>query len=120
LLASGFLDAAGRVAVGLDTARGTGTPDVRLDTGLVAAETNPGARLTFGKQIRSRWDVVFFSSLQDSGGLTWIVGYKKRDPGSISGSCRSTAATGCTPSATTSPWADLRGKRRPHPRRLGA
>ena len=78
LLASGFLDAAGRV-VGLDTVRvERGTPDVRLDAGLVAAETDPGARLTFGKQIGSHWDVVFSQSLQQSGGLTWIVGYKPR------------------------------------------
>jgi len=78
LLASGFLDAAGR-AVGLDTVRvEQGTPEVRLDAGLVAAETDPGARLTFGKNIGSRWDVVFSQSLQQSGGLTWIVGYKPR------------------------------------------
>jgi outer membrane protein assembly factor BamA/autotransporter translocation and assembly factor TamB len=78
LLASGFLDAAGR-AVGLDTVRvERGTPDVRLDAGLVAAETDPGARLTFGKNIGSHWDVVFSQSLQQSGGLTWIVGYKPR------------------------------------------
>jgi outer membrane protein assembly factor BamA/autotransporter translocation and assembly factor TamB len=78
LLASGFLDAAGR-AVGLDTVRvERGTPDVRLDAGLVAAETDPGARLTFGKNIGTHWDVVFSQSLQQSGGLTWIVGYKPR------------------------------------------
>jgi outer membrane protein assembly factor BamA/autotransporter translocation and assembly factor TamB len=78
LLAGGFLDAAGRV-VGLDTVRvERGTPDVRMDAVLVAAETDPGARLTFGKQIGSRWDVVFSQSLQQSGGLTWIVGYKPR------------------------------------------
>ena len=78
LLASGFLDAAGR-AVGLDTMRvERGTPDVRLDAGLVAAETDPGARLTFGKNIGTHWDVVFSQSLQQSGGLTWIVGYKPR------------------------------------------
>jgi outer membrane protein assembly factor BamA/autotransporter translocation and assembly factor TamB len=76
LLAGGFLDAAGR-AIGLDTARvERGSPDVRFDAGLVASETDPGARFTFGKSIGVHWDVVFSQSLQQSGGLTWIVGYK--------------------------------------------
>jgi outer membrane protein assembly complex protein YaeT len=75
LVAGGFLDAAGR-AVGLDTARvERGTPDVRFDAGLVASETDPGARFTFGKTI-GRWDVIFSQSLEKSGGLTWIVGYR--------------------------------------------
>jgi len=76
LVASGFIETAGR-AIGLDTARiERGTPDVRLDAGLVAAETDPGARLTFGKTIGTHWDVVLSQSLQESGGLTWIVGFK--------------------------------------------
>jgi outer membrane protein assembly factor BamA/autotransporter translocation and assembly factor TamB len=78
LVAGGFIETAGR-AIGLDTARiERGTPDVRLDAGLVAAETDPGARLTFGKTIGTRWDVVLSQSLQQSGGLTWIVGFKPR------------------------------------------
>src|SRR5262249_4458358 len=78
LLTSGFLEAAGR-AVGFDTARvERGTPDAQFNAGLVATETDPGARFTFGKSIGSRFDVVFSQSLQESGGLTWIVGYKPR------------------------------------------
>src|SRR5262249_31802214 len=68
--------AAGR-AIGLDSLRvERGTPDVvRFDAGLVASETNPGARLTFGKTIGSKTEVIFSQSLQQGGGLTWIVGY---------------------------------------------
>jgi outer membrane protein assembly factor BamA/autotransporter translocation and assembly factor TamB len=78
LLTGGFLEAAGR-AVGFDTARvERGNPDLQLDAGLVAAETDPGARLTVGKTFGSHFDVVFSQSLQESGGLTWIVGYKPR------------------------------------------
>jgi outer membrane protein assembly factor BamA/autotransporter translocation and assembly factor TamB len=78
LLTGGFLEAAGR-AIGFDTARvERGNPDLRLDAGLVAAETDPGARLTMGKTFGSHLDVVFSQSLQESGGLTWIVGYKPR------------------------------------------
>ena len=76
LLGGAVLGAAGR-AVGLDTLRvERGTPDVvRFDAGLVASETNPGARLTFGKTIGSKTEVVFSQSLQEGGGLTWIVSY---------------------------------------------
>jgi autotransporter translocation and assembly factor TamB len=79
LLTGELVGAAGR-AVGLDTVRlERGTPDVvRFDAGLVAAETNPGARLTFGKTIGSKAEVVFSQSLQQSGGLTWIVSYAPR------------------------------------------
>jgi outer membrane protein assembly factor BamA/autotransporter translocation and assembly factor TamB len=78
LLTGGLLGAAGR-AVGLDTVRvERGSPEVQFDAGLVASETNPGARLTFGKQIGSQWEVVFSQSLQQSGGTTWIVSYAPR------------------------------------------
>jgi outer membrane protein assembly factor BamA/autotransporter translocation and assembly factor TamB len=76
LLGGALLGAAGR-AIGLDSLRvERGTPDVvRFDAGLVASETNPGARLTFGKTIGSKTEVIFSQSLQQGGGLTWIVGY---------------------------------------------
>jgi outer membrane protein assembly factor BamA/autotransporter translocation and assembly factor TamB len=78
LLSGGLLGAAGR-AVGLDTVRvERGSPEVQFDAGLVASETNPGARLTFGKQIGSQWEVVFSQSLEQSGGTTWIVSYAPR------------------------------------------
>jgi hypothetical protein len=69
---------AGR-AVGLDTsALEQGTPEVRFDAGLVAAETDPGARLTFGKNIGRKAQVVVSQSLQNNGDLTWIVSYSPR------------------------------------------
>lgn len=75
LLSGELFGAAGR-AVGLDTVRvEQGTSDVRFDAGLVATETDPGARLTFGKNIGRRAQVVFSQSLRDNGDLTWIVSY---------------------------------------------
>ena len=66
---------AGR-AVGLDSVRiERGTPDLRFDAGLVATEIDPGARLTFGKNVGRKAQVVFSQSLRDSGGITWIVSY---------------------------------------------
>ena len=70
--------AAGR-AVGLETFRvERGTPDVRFDAGLVANQTDPGARLTFGRSVGRNVQVVFSQSLRQSGGLTWIVSYLPR------------------------------------------
>jgi outer membrane protein assembly factor BamA len=78
LLTGNFLEAAGR-AIGFDTARvERGTPELQFDAGLVATETDPGTRLTFGKTIGTHFELVFSQSLQQSGGLTWIVGYKPR------------------------------------------
>ena len=44
----------------------------------MATETDPGTRLTIGKNIGSRFEVVFSQSLQQSGGLTWIVSYSPK------------------------------------------
>ena len=78
LLSGEFLNAAGQ-AVGLSTVRvESGTPDIRFDAGLVASETDPGTRLTIGRNIGSRFEVVFSQSLQQSGGLTWIVSYSPK------------------------------------------
>lgn len=69
---------AGR-ALGIDTVRvERGTPGVRFDAGLIATETDPAARLTFGKNIRRNLEVVLSQSLRQSGGLTWIVSYIPR------------------------------------------
>src|SRR5262249_39136425 len=77
-LSADLVGAAGRV-VGLDTLRvEQGTPDVRYDAGLVATEADPGARLTFGKNIGTRAQVVFSQSLRNDGGATWIVTYWPR------------------------------------------
>src|SRR5262245_60332652 len=78
LRAGNLLESAGR-AVRVGTARvEPGTPELQFDGGLVAAETDPATRLTFGKTIGSHVELVFSQSLQQSGGLTWIVGYKPR------------------------------------------
>ena len=75
LLSGEFLGAAGQAA-GLTTIRiESNSPDERFDAGLVAGETDPGARLTIGRNIGSRFEVVFSQSLQQSGDLTWIVSY---------------------------------------------
>lgn len=65
-------------ALGLDALRIERGQDVRFDAGLVASETDPASRLTFGKQVRPNVEVVFSQSLKDSGKLTWIVGYRPR------------------------------------------
>ncbi len=75
LLSGEFLGTAGQ-ALGLSTLRiENNTPDERFDAGLVATETDPGARLTIGRNIGSRFEVVFSQSLQQSGELTWILSY---------------------------------------------
>ncbi len=65
-------------ALGLDALRVERGQDVRFDAGLVATETDPSSRLTFGKQVTRNVEVVFSQSLKDSGKLTWIIGYRPR------------------------------------------
>jgi outer membrane protein assembly factor BamA/autotransporter translocation and assembly factor TamB len=65
-------------ALGLDALRIERGQDVRFDAGLVASETDPSSRLTFGKQVTRNVDVVFSQSLKDSGQLTWIIGYRPK------------------------------------------
>jgi outer membrane protein assembly factor BamA/autotransporter translocation and assembly factor TamB len=78
LLSGEFLNAAGQ-AIGLTTVRlENNDPNVRFDAGLVATETDPGTRLTVGRNIGSRFEVVFSQSLHQSGGLTWIVSYSPK------------------------------------------
>ena len=79
LASADALGVAGR-AVGLDTLRldVTGGRDVRFDSSLVAAETDPGTRLTFGKNVSRDIQLVFSQSLKESGALTWIVNYAPR------------------------------------------
>ena len=65
-------------ALGLDAVkveRGSGTEAVHFDPSLVATETNPGARLTFSKQLPRGVQVIFSQSLRESGSSTWIVSY---------------------------------------------
>jgi outer membrane protein assembly factor BamA/autotransporter translocation and assembly factor TamB len=78
LFSDQFLGTTAR-ALGLSTVRvESGTPDIRFDAGLVATETDPSTRLTVGKNIGSRLEVVFSQSLHQTDGLTWIVSYSPR------------------------------------------
>src|SRR6185295_14976184 len=77
LLSGEVLGVTGR-ALGLDALRVERGQDVRFDAGLVASETDPASRLTFGKQVTRTVELVFSQSLKDSGKLTWIVGYKPK------------------------------------------
>ena len=80
LVSGELLGRAGRV-VGLDTLRvdqAAGGRDVRFDSSLVASEIDPGARLTFGKNVSRDVQLVFSQSLKDSGSLIWIVDYEPR------------------------------------------
>jgi outer membrane protein assembly complex protein YaeT len=65
-------------ALGLDTLRIEREQDVRFDAGLVATQTDPSSRLTFGKDVTRKVELVFSQDLKDSGKLTWIVGYRPR------------------------------------------
>jgi len=76
-LSGEFLGVAGR-AVGLDTLRVEQGSDVRFDAGLIASETDPSSRLTFGKQVTREVELVFSQNLRDSGAFTWIVAYRPR------------------------------------------
>ena len=80
LVSGEVLGAAGR-SVGLDTVRldrGTTQGDVRFDSSLVAGETNPGTRLTVGKNLSRQVELVASQSLRESGLVTWIVNYLPR------------------------------------------
>jgi outer membrane protein assembly factor BamA/autotransporter translocation and assembly factor TamB len=77
LLSGEVLGVTGR-ALGLDALRVERGQDVRFDAGLVASDTDPSSRLTFGKQVTRTVEVVFSQSLKDSGKLTWIIGYRPK------------------------------------------
>ena len=77
LLSGEVLGVTGR-ALGLDALRVERGQDVRFDAGLVAGDTDPASRLTFGKQVTRTVEVVFSQSLKDSGKLTWIIGYRPK------------------------------------------
>jgi outer membrane protein assembly factor BamA/autotransporter translocation and assembly factor TamB len=78
---SGELFGSAARAIGIDALRvERGTPGLRFDAGLVANETDPAARLTFGKNVGRGTQVVFSQSLRESGALTWIVSYAPRSP----------------------------------------
>jgi outer membrane protein assembly complex protein YaeT len=76
LLSGEFLGFAGR-AVGLDSvqvSRGLGGVASNFD--LMATDTDPSARLTVRKRLRSNVELIFSQSLRDDGDITWIVSYR--------------------------------------------
>ena len=80
LVSGEVLGVAGR-SIGLDTVRlerGTNQGDVRFDSSLVAGDTNPGTRVTVGKNLSRQVQLVASQSLRESGLLTWIVNYLPR------------------------------------------
>jgi outer membrane protein assembly complex protein YaeT len=80
LVSTEFLGTTGR-AVGLDTlsiGQDTTSGQIRFDSSLVASETDPGARLTVGKNLSDQVQVIVSQDLVESGQLTWIVEYLPR------------------------------------------
>ena len=80
LVSGEILGTAGR-SVGLDTLRfeqEVGPGQVRLDSSLVASETDPGTRLTVGKNLSDQVQLVVSQNLRETGLLTWIVEYLPR------------------------------------------
>ncbi len=78
-LSGELLGTAGR-AVGLDVLRieRSGFQEERFDPSLVASETDPSSRLTFGRNVTRNMEVIFSQNLRQSGDLTWIVAYRPR------------------------------------------
>ena len=77
LIGGDLFNAAGRT-LGLDTVRverGASADSVRFDPSLIATETNPGSRLTFGKQLTREVELIYSQSLRENGSATWIVSY---------------------------------------------
>ena len=75
LVSGGVLGVAGR-SVGLDTVRlDRGQGNVRFDPSLVAGDTDPGTRLTVGKNLNRQVELVASQNLRATGLITWIVNY---------------------------------------------
>ena len=76
LLSGELLGFAGR-AVGVDSLQvGRGLGGSASDFDLLAADTNPSARLTVAKDLRRDVELVFSQSLRESGDVTWIAIYR--------------------------------------------
>ena len=80
LVSGELLGTAGR-SVGLDTVRiesEVGGSAFTTDSTLVAGETNPGSRITVGKNLSSEVQLIVSQNLREAGLLTWIVDYLPR------------------------------------------
>ena len=80
LVSTELLGQAGR-RVGLDLRVGTDAPDaggdIRFDSSLIAADLDPAARLTVGRNLRDDVRLLFSRSLRDND-LAWLVDYLPR------------------------------------------
>ena len=76
-LSGEVLGKAGR-ALGLDRLEfgQAAQPTYSFDPSLIAGDADPTSRLTFGKTLARDLDVAFSQSLRQSGGLTWVIGYR--------------------------------------------
>ena len=80
LVSGELLGTAGR-SVGLDTVRiesEVGGSVFSTDSTLVAGETNPGSRVTVGKNLSSEVQLIVSQNLREAGLLTWIIDYLPR------------------------------------------
>ena len=80
-LVSGELLGTADRSVGLDTVRiesEVGGSAFTTDSTLVAGETNPGSRITVGKNLSSEVQLIVSQNLREAGLLTWIIDYLPR------------------------------------------
>ncbi|MEO8592625.1 MAG: translocation/assembly module TamB domain-containing protein [Candidatus Solibacter sp.] len=70
----------GRVgsSLGRQVEKVTGLSRVRVEPSLIAAETNPGARLTIGQDFTRQLHLVYSMDLVDSSDQIWVVEYDVR------------------------------------------
>lgn len=55
--------------------KGLGLSEVRIEPNLIAAESDPGARLTIGQNITNDFGLVYSTNLADSSDQIWIAEY---------------------------------------------
>lgn len=55
--------------------RGLGLSEVRIEPNLIAAESDPGARLTIGQNITDDFGLIYSTNLADSSDQIWIAEY---------------------------------------------
>ena len=80
LVSGELLGSAGR-SVGLDTVRiesEVSGSAFTTDSTLVAGETNPGSRITVGKNLSDQVQLIVSQNLREAGLLTWIIDYLPR------------------------------------------
>ncbi|MEW6364860.1 MAG: translocation/assembly module TamB domain-containing protein [Acidobacteriota bacterium] len=77
ILSAGLLGSAGRALnlSGLRIQRGDPSVDPTFDPMNIASETNPTSRITASKAVGPNVTVTFSQSLQNAGGLTWVIDY---------------------------------------------